>query len=197
MKMERIGVFCGSSMGRSACYKEQAVLLGKVIAQSGLGLVYGGANIGLMKAIADSVMEHGGSVTGIMPIRLAQYEIVHQGIHEIILVDSMHERKAKIAELSDAFIAMPGGYGTLDEMAEILSWNQLDLIQKPLALFNINGFFHHLICYLDFCVEERFLRIEHRNNILVEDDPERLLQKLRSFKPLRPHNKWVDDLKMM
>lgn len=195
--MDCIGVFCGSSMGRSSLYQEQAAELGKVIALAGIRLVYGGANIGLMKVIANSVMEHGGTVTGVMPARLARLEIVHQGIHEIILVDTMHERKAKIAGLSDAFIAMPGGFGTLDEMAEILSWNQLDLIQKPLALFNINGFFNHLIRYLDFCVEERFLRTEHRNNILVDDDPHRLLQRLSTFKPLHAHSKWVDELKLM
>jgi hypothetical protein len=184
-------------MGASPQYREQAAELGKVIALGGYHLVYGGANIGLMKILANGVMEHGGAVTGVMPSRLARLEILHDKIDEVILVDSMHERKARIAELSDAFIAMPGGFGTLDEMAEILSWNQLDLIQKPLALFNINGFFSHLIQYLDHCVEEKFLRPEHRHNILIEENPGRLIERLVTFNPVRPHHKWVDELKLM
>jgi hypothetical protein len=109
----------------------------------------------------------------------------------------MHERKAKIASLSDAFIALPGGFGTMDELAEILSWNQLEVISKPLALFNINNYFDHLIQYLDHCVNERFLRIEHRNNILVGEDSSSLLDRLLTFKPVQVHSKWVDELKLM
>lgn len=195
--MKNIGVFCGSSMGRLRVYREKAAELGEQLALRRISLVFGGANIGLMKMVADSVLGKGGKVIGVMPQILVEKEILHQSMSEVIIVDSMHERKAKIASLSDAFIALPGGFGTLDELAEILSWNQLEVISKPLALFNIHGYFDQLIGYLDHCVEERFLRIEHRNNILVEDDIRLLLDRLMTFEPVQVHSKWVDELKLM
>jgi hypothetical protein len=184
-------------MGRLMIYREKAAELGEQLAQRQITLVFGGANIGLMKVMADSVLKMGGQVTGVMPQILVEKEILHQSLSEVIIVDSMHERKAKIASLSDAFIALPGGFGTMDELAEILSWNQLEVISKPLALFNINNYFDHLIQYLDHCVNERFLRIEHRNNILVGEDSSSLLDRLLTFKPVQVHSKWVDELKLM
>lgn len=195
--MKNIGVFCGSSMGLLAIYREQAVALGEQLARRRISLIFGGADIGLMKMVADSVLKHDGKVIGVMPQILVDKEILHPSLSEVMIVDSMHERKAKIASLSDAFIALPGGFGTLDELAEILSWNQLEVISKPLALFNINHYFDHLIHYLDHCVEEKFLRIEHRNNILVEEDVHVLLDRLMTFVPVQVHSKWVDELKVM
>ncbi len=195
--MKNLGIFCGSSMGSLMMYREKAAELGEQLAGRQLTLVFGGANIGLMKAVADSVLRNGGKVIGVMPQILVKKEILHQSLDEIIIVDTMHERKAKIAERADAFMALPGGFGTLDELAEILSWNQLEVISKPLALFNINHYFDHLIQFLDHCVDQRFLRIEHRNNILVGDDCSDLLDRLTTFKPVEVHSKWVDELKKM
>jgi uncharacterized protein (TIGR00730 family) len=195
--MEHLAIFCGSSMGRLMLYREKAAELGTILARSHITLIYGGANIGLMKALADSVLEHGGRVIGVMPKILLNKEILHQSLDEVHIVDSMHERKAKIAGMADAFLVLPGGFGTLDEMAEIFSWNQLEVISKPIALFNVHHYFDHLIRYLDHCVEERFLRIEHRNNILIGDDAEELIDQLSTFKPVQVHSKWVDELKQM
>jgi len=195
--MRRIGVFCGSSMGGNGIYKEKAIRLGRLFANNGIGLVYGGANIGIMKAIANAVLDEGGEAIGVMPGMLVSKEILHQNLTETHIVSSMHERKAKMAEISDAFIALPGGFGTLDEMAEILSWNQLEIINKPLAIFNINGYFNHLVKYLDNCVNERFLRREHRNNIIIDEDESRLIEKLINFNPIKVDSKWVDHLKQM
>jgi uncharacterized protein (TIGR00730 family) len=160
-------------------------------------LVYGGANIGLMKILADSTLEHGGYAIGVMPHILVSKEIAHTGLNEIHIVNSMHDRKTTITGLSDAFIALPGGLGTLDELAEIFSWSQLEIVKKPLALFNIHGYFDYLIRYLDHCVSERFLRTEHRNNLIIDDDALRLLEKLETFKPVMVDSKWVDELKHM
>lgn len=195
--MEQLGVFCGSSMGRETIYREKAAEMGQIIARNNLVLIYGGANIGLMRILADNVIEHGGRVIGVMPRFLLDKEILHEGIHEIHIVESMHERKARIASMADAFVALPGGFGTLDEMAEIFSWNQLEVFSKPIALFNINNYFDHLIRYLDHCVEERFLRVEHRMNILVNNDATLLIEQLSTFKPIPVHSKWVDELKLM
>ncbi len=195
--MKTLGIFCGSSMGRLMAYREKAAELGEQLARRQITLVFGGANIGLMKAVADGVLQNGGKVIGVMPQILVEKEILHESLDEIIIVDSMHERKAKIAGLADAFMALPGGYGTLDELAEILSWNQLEVISKPLALFNIDNYFDHLIRFLDHCVDERFLRSEHRSNILVGEDCTDLLDRLMTFRPVKVHSKWVDELKMM
>ncbi|MCX6235519.1 MAG: TIGR00730 family Rossman fold protein [Bacteroidetes bacterium] len=193
--MKSIGVFCGSSMGRNGVYKKHTAELGRLLAVKGIRLVYGGANIGLMKILADSTLEHGGYAIGVMPHILVSKEIAHTGLNEIHIVNSMHDRKTTITGLSDAFIALPGGLGTLDELAEILSWSQLEIVKKPLALFNIDGYFDHLIRYLDHCVSERFLRTEHRNNLIIDDDASRLLEKLETYKPVMVDSKWVDELK--
>jgi uncharacterized protein (TIGR00730 family) len=195
-KIGSICVFCGSSTGRGESYAANARLLGKAIVKNNCNLVYGGSNIGLMRIIADEVLSGGGQVTGVMPNGLADKEIAHNGLQNFHLVDTMHERKAMMASLSDAFIAMPGGLGTLDEIFEILSWNQLDLINKPAAMYNVDGYYDHLLKFLDHTVEEKFVRTEHRANLLVDDDAERLISRIKEFAPQKPPSKWVDELKV-
>jgi len=195
VNIHSICVFCGSSTGRGDVYAAHARLLGKAIVQHGCDLVYGGSNIGLMRILADTVIAGGGKVTGVMPNGLADKEIAHNGIHQLHLVDTMHERKAMMASMADAFIAMPGGLGTLDEIFEILSWNQLDIISKPAALYNIDGYFDHLLKFLDHTVKEFFVRTEHRANLLVDDDANRLIERIQTFMPQTPPSKWVDELK--
>jgi uncharacterized protein (TIGR00730 family) len=195
--MQSLGVFCGSSMGSDMSYRTHAVRLAELMVQQQIELVYGGANIGLMKVLANTILDNGGRVTGVMPDFLVNKEIVHENLTKLHIVNSMHERKAMIAKLSDAFVAMPGGFGTLDELAEALTWYQLEIAAKPIAIFNVNGYFDHLIAFLDHCVKERFLRSEHRNNIIIDDNPEKLLFKLKSFKPIEVDGKWVEELKQM
>jgi len=195
-QISTICVFCGSSTGRGEEYAAHARLLGKAIVKNNCNLVYGGSNIGLMRILADEVIAGGGKVTGVMPNGLADKEIAHTGLHNLHLVDTMHERKAMMASMSDAFIAMPGGLGTLDEIFEILSWNQLDIISKPAALYNVNGYYDHLLKFLDHTVEEKFVRPEHRANLLVDDDAELLIKRIKEFAPQKPPSKWVDELKV-
>ena len=195
--MKSICVFCGSSMGSEKVYQQKAFALGKLLAENNITLVYGGANIGLMKVLADTVLTFGGSVEGVMPGMLVEKEIAHQNLTKLHIVDSMHERKLLMANLSDAFIAMPGGFGTLDELAEVFTWIQLEIINKPCAIFNVIGYFDHLISFLDHSVNERFLRHEHRNNIIIDSDENRLLEKIISFKSIPVDSKWVDELKLM
>lgn len=191
-----ICVFCGSSTGKGDMYAAHARLLGQAIVAHGCDLVYGGSNIGLMRILADTVTTGGRKVTGVMPNGLAGKEIAHHGIDQLHLVDTMHERKAMMASMSDAFIAMPGGLGTLDEIFEIMSWNQLDIISKPAALYNVNGYYDSLLTFLDHTVEEHFVRTEHRNNLLVDDDAGQLIQRIKAFTPQKPPSKWVDELKV-
>jgi len=188
--MKRIGVFCGSSEGSSPMYKEMAVHLGEVLFQHEMDLVYGGADLGLMKRVAEAVLGLGGHVIGVIPKFLIEKEIAHWGLTELIMVKDMHERKLKIAELSDGFIALPGGFGTLDESFEMLTWNQLRLHQKPLGILNIDGFFDHLLAFIDRMVNDRFLRSEHRDMILVSQDPEELLVKMKEVK-MPSQEKWI------
>jgi len=195
--MKSICVFCGSSMGSEKVYQQKAFALGKLLAENNITLIYGGANIGLMKVLADTVLTFGGSVEGVMPGMLVEKEIAHQDLTKLHIVDSMHERKLLMANLSDAFIAMPGGFGTLDELAEVFTWIQLEIINKPCAIFNVIGYFDHLISFLDHSVNERFLRHEHRNNIIIDSDENRLLEKIISFKSIPVDSKWVDELKLM
>lgn len=190
-----ICVFCGSSTGRGNVYTTHARLLGQALVAHGCDLVYGGSNIGLMRILADTVTTGGRKVTGVMPNGLAGKEIAHHGIDQLHLVDTMHERKAMMASMSDAFIAMPGGLGTLDEIFEILSWNQLDIINKPAALYNVDHYYDSLLHFLDHSVEERFVRHEHRNNLIVDQDADLLIQRIKNFTPQKPPSKWVDELK--
>ncbi len=192
--MNKICVFCGSSKGIKPEYAEQAELLATLMVRKNIELVYGGANIGLMKSIADKVLLEGGKVTGIMPGNLAQKEILHEHMTETILVEDMQVRKKKMEELSDGFIIMPGGFGTMDELFEMLSLNQLGLIHKPVGILNMEGFYDPLIAWLDHAVEMKFIRPEHRKNIMVDTDPEALIDGMQDYTALVAE-KWVDDLK--
>ncbi len=193
--MNSICVFCGSSVGRNGLYAEKARKLGKELAERKITLVFGGGNIGVMREIADSVMESGGQVIGVMPKHIVDKEIAHQNITKLHIVGSMHERKALMAELSDAFIALPGGFGTLDEIFEVMTWNQLEIINKPTALLNVDGYFNHLLSFIDHAVGERFVRREHQQNLVVEEDEVKLIQRLEDFRPVKA-DKWIDRLKM-
>ncbi len=193
--MKSVCVFCGSSVGKRADYILKARSLGKLISERELTLVYGGGNIGLMREVADSAIENGGEVIGVMPRHIVDKEIAHQQITKLHVVGSMHERKALMAELSDAFIALPGGFGTIDELFEIMTWNQLEIISKPTGLLNIEGYFDHLLSFIQHAVDERFVRPEHRGNLIVETDEKNLLERLGQFRPLKAE-KWIDRLKL-
>ena len=179
--MGRICVFCGSSPGRSPAYTEAAVELGQTLVARGLGLVYGGASVGLMGKLADTVLEAGGEVIGVIPDSLLRYEVTHEGLPDLRVVDSMAERKTLMAELSDGFISLPGGTGTLDEMFEMLTWSQLGDHDKPSGLLDVEGFYSHLIAFLDHAVEERFLRPEHRAMLIVDSNANALLDRFESY----------------
>ncbi len=189
--MQHVCVFCGSSPGNRPVYLDAAHQTGMALVQRGIGLVYGGAQIGLMGRIADSVLEQGGKVIGVMPEHLSIKEVTHPKLTDLRIVDSMHTRKALMAELSDAFIALPGGLGTLEELCEILTWGQLGLHRKPCGLLNVAGFYEPLLALFDHAVAEGFLRPAHRRLVQVDATPEELLDKLASYEaPLLP--KWIE-----
>jgi uncharacterized protein (TIGR00730 family) len=192
--MKSIGVFCGSSMGIRPAYRQGAIELGKIILERKLLLIYGGANVGLMKALADTVLAGGGEVIGIMPRLLIEKEVAHQHLTKMHIVESMSERKAMMVKLSDAFIAMPGGFGTFDELAEMITYNQLRLSDKPIGILNIEKYFDHLLKFFSHTAEEGFLRHEHRNNLIVEEKPEELMRKLSLYQPVSI-DKWIKDIK--
>jgi uncharacterized protein (TIGR00730 family) len=182
MKMDSICVFCGSHDGNNEKFKAAAVELGQLIAKNNMRLVYGGAHVGLMGAVADSALRASGKVIGVMPEHLAAKEIAHRGITELKIVQTMHERKAIMSELSDGFIALPGGYGTLEEFCEMLTWSMLGIRKAPCGLLNIDGFFDHLLKFFDWSAECNFISKEHRDLILVSDTPADLLKQVREFK---------------
>jgi hypothetical protein len=181
--MKSVCVFCGGNPGRNPAYLSAARALGAALADSGLALVYGGATVGLMGAVADAALAHGGEVFGVIPESIAAREIAHLGITNLEVVGSMHERKAKMAARADAFIALPGGFGTLDELFEILTWAQLGLHRKPVAVLNIAGYFDGLLTFLDHAADEQLLRAEYRAMLLVESDPALLLARMRDHTP--------------
>lgn len=187
-------MFCGSSKGIHEEYALKAEKLADIFAEKGIEMVYGGANIGLMKVIADRLLSRGGKVCGVMPARLADKEILHEGLTETIVVESMQERKKVMEELSDAFITMPGGIGTMDELFEMLSWNQLGLIEKPVGIYNISGFYNALVNWLEHAVDMKFIRQEHHANVLVGEDPQQLVDAMENYKA-QVAEKWVDSLK--
>lgn len=188
--MKRICVFCGSSLGEKAEYSEAAVTLGGLLARRGIGLVYGGGNVGLMGVIANAVLEAGGEVIGVIPHSLASREIEHRGLTQLHVVDSMHTRKAMMAELADAFIAMPGGVGTFEEFFEAVTWTQLGLHRKPCGLLNVAEFYSPLAAFIDQAVSEGFIKPIHRASIIVDDNAERLLNTLATVK-LPDVPKWI------
>jgi uncharacterized protein (TIGR00730 family) len=179
--MKRMTVFCGSSIGTQDIYKYQATLLGQTLAKRNIELVYGGANVGLMGAVADGVLNQGGRVTGVLPRFLRSKEIAHHGLTELILVDSMHERKTKMNELCDGVIALPGGFGTLEELFEMLTWAQLGLHQKPIAILNSEGFYDSLLALLETMVENGFLKKENHQMLLVSSNIDDLLNKMDTY----------------
>jgi uncharacterized protein (TIGR00730 family) len=182
--MKRICVYCGSCPGHSPAYKQAAVELGVFLANAGISMVYGGGDIGLMGAVADSVMAAGGEVIGVIPHHLVELEIGHRGLTQLVEVDGMHQRKSKMAELSDGFIAMPGGIGTAEELLEILTWLQLGLHGKPVGVLNTLGYFYHLIEFISHMEKEGFLKDVHRDMLLVENEPLNLVSRMRSFVPI-------------
>ncbi len=180
--VRRICVFCGSSEGKNSIYKGAAIKLGQLLSEKGLTLIYGGGNIGLMGEIAQSVIESGGSAIGVIPQFLVEKELVFDKLTEIRIVETMHERKAIMADLADAFIAMPGGFGTLEETVEVLTWAQLGLHEKPIGLLNIDGYYRHLNDFIDHMIAEGFLLRAYKNMLLVENDPNAMLVSLSTFK---------------
>jgi uncharacterized protein (TIGR00730 family) len=179
--MKRICVYCGSSPGLLPDYRAAAQVLGHELAARGLGLVYGGASVGVMGAVADAVLEKGGQAIGVIPFALATREVAHDGLDELFVVDSMHERKAKMAELSDGFIALPGGWGTIEEIFEMLTWAQLGFHQKPCGLLNISGYYDHLYTFLEHAIDQRFVREEYRPMIMMEQTADGLLDRYQHY----------------
>ena len=190
--LRRVCVFCGSNRGASPLYVAAAEATGRELVRRGLGLVYGGGNIGLMGALADAVLQAGGHVTGVIPEALMAKEVGHRGLPDLRVVQTMHERKALMAELADGFIALPGGFGTFDEMFEILTWAQLGLHAKPCGFLNVNGFYDPLLAFLDHAVAEKFLRASHRSLIIVEPEIGALLDRMKRHRT-PPQPKWIDE----
>ncbi len=193
--MQKLCVFCGSSPGGNPVYVEAAKNLGQLLAQSGIELVYGGGNVGLMGEIAKAVLTSGGRVTGVIPQKLVDMEVALMDVDELIVVNTMHERKAIMAERSDGFIALPGGLGTFEETFEVLTWTQLGMHTKPAGFLNINGYYDSLARFLDHAVEEKFIDPLHRGMILMEESPKELLGLMKNFHPpVADKAAWVKNL---
>jgi uncharacterized protein (TIGR00730 family) len=188
--IRRICVFCGSNKGSDPAFAEAARELGRLFAREGIALVYGGGSVGLMGELADAVLGAGGEVIGVIPHALWAREVGHRGLTDLRIVDTMHDRKAMMADLADAFIALPGGLGTFEEIFEIWTWAQLGLHQKPLGFLDVNGFYAPLMEFLDRAVRARFVKEEHRAIALVARDPEALLRRFDSWQPPRVE-KWI------
>jgi uncharacterized protein (TIGR00730 family) len=188
--MKKICVYCGSSPGARPGYLEAARALAQALVKRNIGLVYGGASVGIMGEIADTVLAQGGQVTGIIPQALKDKEISHTGLTELIVVGSMHERKAMMADVSDGFIALPGGLGTFEELFEVLTWSQLGFHKKPCALLNVEGYYDHLSLFLDHAVKEQFVKDIHREMLLVESSAEKLLDLIDQYQPPAV-DKWI------
>ncbi len=189
--MKNLCVYCGSSSGRITDYALVARQLARAMVRKGIGLVYGGASVGIMGKIADSVLEEGGNVVGIIPKGLFRKEVAHTGVTELREVGSMHERKSLMADLSDGFIALPGGFGTIEEIFEIITWSQLGMHRKPCGLLNVCQYYDKLIGFLDHAVSEQFIKSTHRSTILVDECPDALLEKFEEYKAPETA-KWID-----
>jgi uncharacterized protein (TIGR00730 family) len=190
--MKAICVYCGSNAGNKPAYAERAAALGTRLAQEKLALVYGGGNVGLMGIVADAALAAGGEVIGVIPEQLVGWEVAHQGLTRLDIVANMHERKARMFDLSDAFVALPGGFGTLDEMFEMLTWRQLGLGDKPCAFLDVDGFFSPLVAMMDRMVDERFLHADQRRDLWHGEDLDALLAWMRDYRPARS-SKWLDE----
>jgi len=189
-KIKRITVFCGSSFGTEAVYEKQAYELGETLAKQNIGLVYGGANVGLMGTVANGVIDNNGEAIGVLPHFLKGKEIAHESLTELILVDTMHERKAKMNELSDGVITLPGGFGTLEEIFEMLTWAQLGLHQKPIGILNINGFYNELLAFVQTMVSKGFLKDINQEMLLTSDSIDKLLDMMKNYKAPEV-SKWI------
>lgn len=189
--MKSICVFCGSSSGSKAIYREVAVAMGQAIAKRGMRLIYGAGNIGLMGIVADAAIKAGGEVIGVIPQFLVDKEVAHFGLTEMIIVNSMHERKARMADLADAFVALPGGFGTFEELCEVLTWSQLGLHNKPCGILNVANYYDPLLALFDHAVTERFLRSEYRSLVVSATDVEDMLKELESYRH-ESLQKWMD-----
>lgn len=187
--MKNISVFCGSNSGNNPIFKELAYQLGEKLAENNIGLVYGGAKVGLMNAVANGTLDKGGHVTGVLPHFLKDKELAHDDLNEIIFVDTMHERKAKMYDLSDGIISLPGGFGTMDEMFEFLTWAQLSLHKKPTGILNINGYYDNLINFINTAIDSGFVKHEHRNLFIISDNIEDLITQMKEYTPIG-NEKW-------
>ena len=190
--MKSICVYCGSNTGAKPVYADRAVALGQRIAREGLALVYGGGNVGLMGTVADAALQAGGEVIGVIPEQLVGWEVAHQGLSRLEVVANMHERKMRMFDLSDAFIALPGGFGTLDEMFEMLTWRQLGIGDRPCAFLDVDGFYAPLMAMIDRMVEERFLHPDQRQDLWHGDDLDALFAWMRDYRPTQA-DKWMDE----
>jgi len=193
--MKRVCVYCGSNVGARPAYADAARALGRQLAEAGLGVVYGAGNVGLMHVVAEAALKAGGEVIGLIPRALRDKELAHGGLSELIVVNSMHERKRGMADRADAFIALPGGIGTLEEVIEVFTWLQLEFHAKPVGLLNTADYYDHLLAFLDHMAEERFLLRDQLAMLQVAEDPADLLGRLRSFEPARLE-KWIDRRRM-
>jgi uncharacterized protein (TIGR00730 family) len=189
--MRTVCVFCGARTGSDPAFAEAAKRFGAFLGRTGRTLVYGGGHVGMMGILADAALAAGGRVIGVIPQALVDKELAHRSLTELRVVDSMHARKALMAELADGFVALPGGIGTLEELFEIWTWGQLNLHAKPYGLLEVNGFFDPLLAFLDSLVEKGFVRPEHRAMLLVEPDPARLVERMASHRPVQVP-KWLD-----
>ncbi|MFO7977498.1 MAG: TIGR00730 family Rossman fold protein [Bacteroidales bacterium] len=190
--MKRIAVFCGSSAGNDTVYASEAKELGRILALRGIEVIYGGGRVGIMGAVADGALAHGGKVTGVIPYFLKAKEVAHEGLTELILVNSMHERKTRINDLSDGVIALPGGFGTMDEFFEMLTWAQLGLHQKPMGLLNVKGYFNALDQMVQHMVDEGFLKKSNQSRMLISENIEDLLVKMDHYTAPIGEEKWID-----
>lgn len=190
--MQRVCVFCGSKAGTKPLYAEETRRFGQLLVQRSLGLVFGAGHIGLMGVLADEVLRHGGQAIGVIPQALVDKELAHRGLTHLHICETMHQRKALMADLADAFVALPGGYGTADEFFEILTWAQLGLHAKPIGLLNTAGYFDPLLAWVEHTVREGFMRDKHRRLLLVAQEPAALLEALATYTPETPEAKWID-----
>ena len=188
---KRLCVFTGSSPGARPVYEKAATEMGRALVEHGYGLVYGGGKVGLMGAVADAVLKADGHIIGVIPDALMGKEVAHEGLQQLEIVDSMHNRKQRMAELAHGFIAMPGGMGTLEELSEVLTWAQLGIHSKPCGLLNVGGYFDGLLAFLDHAHDERFVRREHRAILQVADSPAELLDRMDRYEPVHV-GKWLD-----
>jgi uncharacterized protein (TIGR00730 family) len=190
-EIRRLAVFCGSNPGARPEYVQAARLFGRVLCERGIGVVYGGSSVGLMAALADTMLDDLGDIIGVIPRMLVEREVANKALTDLRIVGSMHERKAMMAELADGFVALPGGIGTLEEFFEIWTWGQLGMHQKPCGLLNVAGYFDPLLSFLDRAVEEKFVREVHRAMVIVESDPRVLLSRFEAYEPPRVV-KWIN-----